>query len=186
MKNLSTKIIINVSPDEVWYTFSKFHAFELWNPFIGDIEGEVSLGAKLKVTLYPSMKRINERMNENLKDASDGEIPLFDISETKQLNKSSSFKVKVTQYKEGSALRWERRSLILGSFIHEFRFHPQDTDQTLFENNIQMGGFLVNLGWETYIKHMYQSGLEEMNLALKAAVESDEFYIDDDLAAERF
>ena len=39
--------------------------------------------------------------------------------------------------------------------------------------------------WEAYIKHMYQSGLELMNEALKNKVESNELYIDSNLTDER-
>lgn len=185
MKILTTQILIKAAPDEVWYTFSKFHAYELWNPFIGNIDGTVSLGAKLKVTLYPSMQRIGERMKENFAQ-SNQDLPPVDMGDAVQLNKSSAFKVKVTRLEKGSFLRWEKRSLILGSYVHEFGFYPDGADQTRFENNIQMGGFLVNLGWENYIKHFYQGGLEEMNKALKIVVESDELHIDDELTEERF
>lgn len=39
-----------------------------------------------------------------------------------------------------------------------------------------MTGFLLNMGWEMAVKPMYQGGMELMNEALKAQVESGEWY----------
>ncbi|MFK7935566.1 MAG: hypothetical protein AB8G22_18775, partial [Saprospiraceae bacterium] len=56
---------------------------------------------------------------------------------------------------------------------------------TAFENTVQMSGLLVNLVWENFIKHYYQSGLERMNFALKQVVESTELFIDGELVDYR-
>lgn len=182
MKNIQSQIQINAMPYEVWLALTQFHAYELWNPFIGDVRGEVRLGNKLKLTLYPAMSQLNERMIENKKEE---DSPNFAGQDMASLNKSSSFNVKVTHLEKEKKLRWERRSFFLGNFFHEFLLETISENQTIFKNNIYMSGFLVNMGWEAYIKHMYQSGLELMNEALKNKVESNELYVDSELTDER-
>lgn len=182
MKNLPTQIEINATPYEVWLVLTQFHAYELWNPFIANIKGEVCLGKKLHVTLFPSMPKLNDRMRENKKP---NEEPNFAGQEMTQLNKSSTFKVEVTQLQNERKMRWEKRSFFLGNYFHEFILEKTSNETTTFQNNIYMSGFLVNLGWEAYIKHMYQSGLELMNEALKNKVEAKDFYVDIKLADER-
>jgi len=150
MKNLTTQIEINATPYEVWLVFTQFHSYELWNPFIANIKGEVSLGKKLKVTLFPSMPQLNDRMLENQKPTDE---PNFAGQEMTQLNKSSSFKVKVTQLQNEKKLRWEKKSFFLGNYLHEFILEKTANDTTIFKNNIYMSGFLINMGWDAYIKH---------------------------------
>lgn len=182
MKSIKTQIKINASPYKVWLALTQFHAYELWNPFIADIRGEVGLGNKLKLTLYPVMTQLNERMIEN-KEPNDA--PNFAGQEMTSINKSSSFKVKVTVLENEKKLSWEKRSFFTGNYFHEFLLEETSNKQTIFKNNIEMSGLLVNMGWEAYIKHMYQSGLELMNERLKDKVESDVLFIDPKLMDER-
>ncbi|WP_020538229.1 SRPBCC domain-containing protein [Lewinella cohaerens] len=182
MKSIQTEIKINATLYEVWLALTQFHAYELWNPFIVDIRGEVGLGNKLKLTLYPAMSQLNERMNENKMP---DDAPNFAGQEMTSLNKSSTFKVKISHFEEEKKLSWERRSFFMGSYFHEFLLEETSNNQVIFKNNIEMSGLLVNMGWEAYIKHMYQSGLELMNEKLKEKVESDVLFIDPKLADER-
>jgi hypothetical protein len=57
----------------------------------------VGLGNKLKLTLYPAMSQLNERMSENKMP---DDAPSFAGQEMTSLNKSSTFKVKVSHFEE--------------------------------------------------------------------------------------
>lgn len=53
MKELSTEIIIKASAEKVWSVFTNFTEYPKWNPFIISVEGKVSVGNKIKITLSP-------------------------------------------------------------------------------------------------------------------------------------
>lgn len=182
MNTLKTEIEINASPAEVWLVLTQFHSYELWNPFISQVKGFCNLGEKVKIVLTPSRSRHNKRITENY---SPNEKPAFDHENAISLNKSSSFKVKVTKFETERWLQWKKRHLIYGTYIQDFQLHPTNHGTTIFYNDLQMGGLLINLTWEMFTKHWYQGGLELMNEALKAKVESESFYVDVDLANER-
>lgn len=185
MKSLQTKIKINAPDYQVWLALKQFHAYELWNPFISHIEGDLKIGNKIKVTLHLSMNRINERIAKNNKANPTTKSDFFLPKDATDLNKSSSFKVKVTHLEENKKLEWKRKSFFLGTYIHEFVLIQKSDNQTIFENNIQMSGVLISIGWEKSIKKIYRSGMELMNEALKRKVESDEFYVNEELMNER-
>jgi hypothetical protein len=53
MRELRTEIEIDAPPERVWQVLTDFGAYPEWNPFIGSIEGEPSVGARLKVRIEP-------------------------------------------------------------------------------------------------------------------------------------
>ncbi|HEB62675.1 MAG TPA: SRPBCC domain-containing protein [Bacteroidetes bacterium] len=180
MKKLNTQIEINAPDYEVWMILNQFYAYELWNPFISEVDGDLKVGNKIKVTLSLGMNRINKRIAANNKANPTKESELF-LPEDDIVNKSSSFKVKITHFDENKRLSWERKSFFLGTYAHDFILEQKSDNQTIFHNNIQMSGFLVSIGWNSSIKKIYRSGLELMNEALKRKIESDEFYVDEKL-----
>ena len=53
MRRIETGIDIAASPEAVWRVLVDFAAYPEWNPLIRRIEGEVRVGAKLRVTVQP-------------------------------------------------------------------------------------------------------------------------------------
>lgn len=51
MKNISTEIIIEASPANVWAQLMDFDSYPDWNPFI-HITGKAAVGTSLKNTIY--------------------------------------------------------------------------------------------------------------------------------------
>ena len=54
MKKISSEIEINASSERVWETLSDKSALPDWNPFIRSIEGDLSVGERLKVYIKAS------------------------------------------------------------------------------------------------------------------------------------
>ena len=57
MRELSTQIEFDGTPDEVWEVLQDLAAHAEWNPFITKIDGELRPGAKLDVRLEPEGER---------------------------------------------------------------------------------------------------------------------------------
>ena len=57
MRELSTQIEFDGTPDEVWEVLQDLSAHTEWNPFITKIDGELRPGAKLEVRLSPEGER---------------------------------------------------------------------------------------------------------------------------------
>ena len=57
MKELSTEIEFDGTPDEVWEVLTDFAAYPAWNPFLPRIEGELRPGARLSVRFQPVDER---------------------------------------------------------------------------------------------------------------------------------
>jgi len=51
---LRAEIEIDAEPARVWAILMDFEAYPAWNPFITSIEGDQTMGAKLKVRLQPA------------------------------------------------------------------------------------------------------------------------------------
>jgi hypothetical protein len=54
MKEIHTEIEINAPAEKVWRVLTDFAAYPEWNPFVRRVEGEVSVGARLHVSIRPS------------------------------------------------------------------------------------------------------------------------------------
>lgn len=53
MKTIQTEVLIQAPVDLVWKTLTNFSDYSNWNPFIRQIKGTATLGAKLSVTIAP-------------------------------------------------------------------------------------------------------------------------------------
>ena len=53
MKEITTEIVINAPPREIWTILTSFSEYPEWNPFITSLEGTVSEGNRIKITLSP-------------------------------------------------------------------------------------------------------------------------------------
>jgi hypothetical protein len=53
LKEVRTEIELKASPERVWQVFTDLASFRDWNPFIKEAEGELKVGSKLRIVLYP-------------------------------------------------------------------------------------------------------------------------------------
>lgn len=56
-KTIERSIEIDASPERVWGILTDFPAHPQWNPFIRDISGELTVGARLQVHVAPKGRR---------------------------------------------------------------------------------------------------------------------------------
>ncbi|MFF4330139.1 SRPBCC family protein [Streptomyces sp. NPDC048387] len=57
-RNITTEIIIDATPEEVWKVLTDLPRYCVWNPFIQQAEGVIAPGEQLRLTMYtPSGKR---------------------------------------------------------------------------------------------------------------------------------
>ena len=57
MRSILTNVTIDAPPAAVWRVLVDFPAYSRWNPFIRHIEGNMRVGAKLRVTVEPPGRR---------------------------------------------------------------------------------------------------------------------------------
>ena len=57
MRELTSQIEFDGTPSEVWDVLADLPAYGEWNPFMREIEGEVRVGARLRVRLAPIGER---------------------------------------------------------------------------------------------------------------------------------
>ena len=57
MRELTNQIEFDGTPSEVWDVLADLPAYGEWNPFMREIEGEVRVGARLRVRLAPIGER---------------------------------------------------------------------------------------------------------------------------------
>ncbi|WP_020568661.1 SRPBCC domain-containing protein [Neolewinella persica] len=168
MHQLTTSIIINATPDEVWLALVDFPGWASWNPFLRDMEGVALKGERVRVTVNPDYETLFERMRDIDPDNMMGDGVV--------LNKSSSFKPLITAYEPATLLRWKQRHWLTGLYQQSFRLEAAGESGTLFTNVVEMSGFLVNMGWEAAIRPMYSGGMQLMNEGLKRRVEEPEAF----------
>lgn len=92
MREISTHVEIDASPQRVWETLTDFPRYAQWNPFIREAAGEARIGTTLALRMFPAKGR-----------------PI-------------SFKPRVLAAQEGAELRWLGRFLLPGLFDGEHRF----------------------------------------------------------------
>ena len=177
MHSLQTKIEINAPAHLIWEVLIDTINYDRWNPLIHEIEGEFYQDAEIRVRLCPDEESILERVRTKLDKRNQLKGSPFE-EDINSLNKKSSYVARVTTYKDSEVLEWGRSSFWLGTYNHRFSLIQVSTKKTLLENEIQMGGKLISMGWDKFIKHYYEAGLELMNVALKVKVEEGaDFYI---------
>jgi hypothetical protein len=142
MKEISTEIEIEATPDRVWQVVCDFDAYPDWNPFIRDISGKAERGSKLKVRIEPPGGR------------------------------GMTFKPTVLAAEPQRELRWLGRLLIPGVFDgeHSFRIETADEGRVRFIQSERFRGALVPLFGKNLEKT--ERGFGAMNEALKRRAES--------------
>jgi hypothetical protein len=142
MKELSTEIEFDGTPDEVWAVLTAFAAYPAWNPFLPRIEGELRPGARLSVRFQP----VDER--------------------------GMTIKPTVRAVEPGRELRWLGHLLVPGIFDGEHRFRIEDAGpgRVRFVQSERYGGVLVPLMWKRLSTGGTAKGFRAMNEALARRV----------------
>jgi hypothetical protein len=141
MKQLHTEIDIDAAPEVVWEVLADLAAYGEWNPFIVEVQGELEVGAKLRVRLAPPGGR------------------------------ALTVRPRVTEAVSGSSFEWLGRLAVPGLFTgrHRFEIHPT-SNGTKVVHTETFTGVLVALLARSLDTHTL-AGFRAMNGALKARAE---------------
>ena len=142
-REISDTIEIDASPDQVWSVVTDTASYEAWNPYIRKLEGELTVGAKLRIVFQQPGRR-----------------PRFTIRPTLRA---------VTPARE---LRWFGPTLIPGLLDgeHSFRLEPTPSGGTRFTQAVKFSGILAVVPFKGPFAPI-AAGFRQMSEALKARVE---------------
>jgi hypothetical protein len=142
MRELSTEIAFEGTPQEVWDVLTDLAAYGEWNPFITKIDGEPRTGAKLEVRMEPEGER------------------------------AMTFRPTVLTVEPGREFKWLGHLLVPGIFDGEHRWLIEETEpgRVRFTQSERFGGILVPLLWKKLRDGGTAKGFRAMNEALAARV----------------
>lgn len=143
MKKIETVIHIHTPLQNVWNVLMDFQSYPEWNPFVKSIEGDVSPGHMLSVTLQlPGEKEMN-------------------------------FTPRVLRAEPNQEFRWKGKLFIKGLFDgeHYFILNPLPNGSTALKHGETFSGILPRL--MPGILEKTKTGFQNMNVALKERCEAD-------------
>ena len=142
MKELSTEIEFDGTPQEVWTHLTDLQTYPQWNPFIEKVDGELTVGAKLDVRLQPADER------------------------------GITMHPTVLAAEPGRELRWIGHLMIPGIFDGEHRFLIEEAGpgRVRFTQSERFGGIMVPLLWKKLRDGGTAKGFRAMNEALARRV----------------
>jgi hypothetical protein len=143
MRELTTSIVIESTPEAVWEILMDFETYPEWNPFVTMISGHAAVGERLVVTLQnPGGKKMN-------------------VSPT------------VTAAERDRRFSWLGKLGVKGLFDghHHFQIEPITDGSVRFTQNEDFNGILVPFVWKT-LDSKTRAGFAAMNTALKERVEA--------------
>jgi len=142
MKELSTEIEFDATPQEVWDVLVDLPAYADWNPFMKKIQGEPKTGAKLEVRMEPEGER------------------------------AMTFRPTVLTAEPGRELKWLGHLLVPGIFDGEHRWLIEEIGpgRVRFTQSERFGGILVPLLWKKLRDGGTAKGFRAMNEALARRV----------------
>jgi len=142
MRELSTEIEFDGTPEATWTVLTDLQAYPEWNPFIEKVEGELRVGAKLDVRLQP----VDER--------------------------GITMHPTVLAAEPGRELRWIGHLMIPGIFDgeHRFRIEEAGPGRVRFAQTERFGGVMVPLLWKKLRDGGTAKGFRAMNEALARRV----------------
>jgi hypothetical protein len=134
---------IEAPPERVWEILMEFESFGEWNPFIVSIEGDRSVGSKLRVRLRPPGGR------------------------------TTTFRPTVIANEPARAFGWLGHLGVRGVFDGEHRFELEALPggRTRFVQSERFGGVLVPLLRRSLLGRT-RAGFEAMNRALEERAEA--------------
>jgi hypothetical protein len=142
MKELTTEIEFEGTPQEVWDVLIDLPAYAEWNPFMKKIEGEAKTGAKLEVRMEPEGER------------------------------AMTFRPTVLTAEPGRELKWLGHLLVPGIFDGEHRWLIEEagSGRVRFTQSERFGGILVPFLWKKLRDGGTAKGFRAMNDALARRV----------------
>ena len=142
MKEIHTEINIQATAERVWKILTDFKNFQQWNPFIYKIDGDPSVGTRIKIHLRTPN------------------------------GKNRRYQPKITMVEPFRELRWLGKLTIPGIFDGEriFILEPIRDKQIRFVHKEIFTGLLVHLVGNRLDRDMYSSFIS-MNEALKKRAE---------------
>lgn len=142
MKVLHTEIEIDAPAERVWRVLTNLAAYTEWNPFVRCADGEVKVGARLRVSIEPPGGR------------------------------GMSFRPTVLVADPDRELRWLGRLWVPGLFDgeHSFVIEPLEEERVRFIQRERFRGLLVPLS--KILDGATRRGFEKMNRALKLRCET--------------
>lgn len=143
MKDLTSKIVINSTPQAVWDILTHFKNYPQWNPILRKIVGDLSIGNKLEIHL------------------------------TTVGGKSRIYHPKITKIVPNQELRWTGKFLISQIFSGEriFLIEQVSHDKINFINKEIFSGIGIKLAPQKMEDDILKS-FQKMNEALKKTVEN--------------
>jgi hypothetical protein len=146
MKELYSEIEIQAPDERVWKLLTDFASFPKWNPFIRRVIGEAKEGQRLKVYIQPSGAN------------------------------GITFRPTILKVEPNRELRWLGNFFMPGLFDSEHIF----TIETLGENRVRFVQWEIFQGnfvplFADRLDKDTKRGFEEMNHALKAQAEQNNF-----------
>ena len=144
MKTITTTIVIEATPQQVWKTLMDHENYSSWNPFIKQISGDPSLGKKIAVTIQP-----------------EGKQPM-------------NFSPIVIRNDKEIEFRWIGHLFVKGLFDgeHYFRLEDAGSNKTRFVHGEHFAGLMAGTIMKM-IGENTKKGFNAMNLALKDKVEKN-------------
>ena len=141
-KQLTSRIDIDATPEQVWWVLSDFAAYPQWNPFITRAEGQTRPGSPLVLRMQPVGAR------------------------------GVTLRPTVVEATPGHRLRWLGRFGIPGLFDaeHSFTITRRDQGGVRLSQDERFTGILVPLMARSLDRHMLPA-FQAMNAALKDRAE---------------
>ena len=142
MRELSTEIEFDGTPEDAWAVLADLPGHRVWNPFIEEIDGELRVGAKLEVRIQP----VDER--------------------------GITLRPTVLTVEPGHELRWIGHLLVPGVFDgeHRFRIEEAGPGRVRFVQSERFRGILLPLLWKRLRDGGTAAGFRAMNEALALRV----------------
>lgn len=143
MREITSEIDINASPDRVWDVLTNFKAYPEWNPFVRSITGKVEIGKRFKAFLQPPNQ------------------------------KGKTFRPRVIKFVPRREFRWFGSLLIPGLFDgeHIFQLKSNAPKKVIFIQREIFKGILVPIILN-HMEEKTRDGFNQMNAALKKRCES--------------
>ena len=142
MKTITSEIVINSSPVEIWNVLTDFPSYPNWNPFIVSMKGNIIVNNKIEVKVKPVG------------------------------SPEMTFKPIILSYTQNEEITWEGNLLIKGLFDgrHSFQLIDNMNGTTTFSQSETFKGIFVPF-FKDMIENKTLKGFHLMNQKLKEIIE---------------
>lgn len=143
--DITTEILIDAPPAQVWAILTDLAAYGEWNPFIPRIEGPLAAGERLRVHIRPPS------------------------------GSGMTFRPRLLAVTPEKELRWLGHLLLPSLFDGEHRFRLEGLDsgtRTCLHHSESFSGLLLPVIFGARAQAATRAGFEAMNAALKRRAET--------------